>query len=480
LGYSFLARSVSQVDVGAVAGLALLASLFQLLSDFGLSSSLAKFVSELMGRGENPSGYFLSAFVFRASLALALSLLLFSFPERFSVLLFKSVSYSSSVRLLSFDVVLVSLASLLSGFLWGAGRLRVLACCGIASVSARWVAIVLFLLKGFGVWGVVLGWVVGDLVGVALYTVGVSRLRVWDGFTPNLGVFLSVLLRFSLPLYIASLVNFLFSYYDRAVVLAFLPLSDVGVYDVVGKVFGVLVSVTVPFSSALFPYYGSAYGRGERDLIGSAVGRASKYSALVFAPLALGLFSVSRPVLVLFAGEGYEGGAAALSILSLFALVYTVSPALSNLLLIYGRTLTVLLLSLVSVGVSLAALPLLWRFGLCGLAVVKGLSMLSSFALTLWLLSGVACLRFDGRALLKIYCSAAVMTLAVLLVERVWYSAFLLPFYVVVGAAFYALSLRFLSVLDDQDALLLERVFGARVASIACKLLYRRGVAGAC
>ena len=157
LGYSFLARSVSQVDVGAVAGLALLASLFQLLSDFGLSSSLAKFVSELMGRGKNPSGYFLSAFVFRASLALVLSLLLFSFPDRFSVLLFKSASYSSSVRLLSFDVVLVSLASLLSGFLLGAGRLRVLACCGIASVSARWVAIVLFLLEGFGVWGLFWG-----------------------------------------------------------------------------------------------------------------------------------------------------------------------------------------------------------------------------------------------------------------------------------------------------------------------------------
>ena len=40
--------------------------------------------------------------------------------------------------------------------------------------------------------------------------------------------------------------------------------------------------------------------------------------------------------------------------------------------------------------------------------------------------------------------------------------------------------MRFLSVLDDQDALLLERVFGARVASIARKLLYRRGAAGAC
>ncbi|MCC6018807.1 MAG: hypothetical protein LM601_07240, partial [Candidatus Verstraetearchaeota archaeon] len=46
LGYSFLTRCVSQVDVGVLAGLTLLASFFQLVSDFGLGSSLAKFVSE--------------------------------------------------------------------------------------------------------------------------------------------------------------------------------------------------------------------------------------------------------------------------------------------------------------------------------------------------------------------------------------------------------------------------------------------------
>jgi len=44
LGYSFLTRSISQVDVGVVAGLTLLASFFQLLSDYSLNSSLAKFV----------------------------------------------------------------------------------------------------------------------------------------------------------------------------------------------------------------------------------------------------------------------------------------------------------------------------------------------------------------------------------------------------------------------------------------------------
>jgi O-antigen/teichoic acid export membrane protein len=88
---------VSQVDVGVLAGLTLLASFFQLVSDFGLGSSLAKFVSEFRGRGEDPSDYFLSTVVFRFTFAFLLSLLLFLFPDWFSVFLFKTSSYSHLV-----------------------------------------------------------------------------------------------------------------------------------------------------------------------------------------------------------------------------------------------------------------------------------------------------------------------------------------------------------------------------------------------
>ena len=80
LGYSFLTRSVSQVDIGVIAGLTLLATLFQLLSDFGLSSSLAKFVSELRGREEGSLSYLLSALIFRFTIASSSSLPLILFP----------------------------------------------------------------------------------------------------------------------------------------------------------------------------------------------------------------------------------------------------------------------------------------------------------------------------------------------------------------------------------------------------------------
>jgi len=237
-------------------------------------------------------------------------------------------------------------------------------------------------------------------------------------------------------------------------------------------VFSVLVAFAAPFSSALFPYYGSAYGRNDHESMSSALTRASKYSALIFSPPILGLFATSRPVITLFAGQQYEGGYTVLSILYLFALVYSVSPAFSNLLLIYGKTGTILLLSFLPVAVSLLTLPLLRFLGLNGLALMKGFSLLISFILSIHVLSKVVKIRLDSLALLKVFSSSTIIALVVLSVEQLYYSKFLLPFYVVLGGVIYALFLEFLRVLGDEDFAFLQQIFGDKIGLVIGKVLY--------
>ncbi|MEM2914346.1 MAG: oligosaccharide flippase family protein [Candidatus Bathyarchaeia archaeon] len=79
LGYAFLARVITQEEMGVVAGLTLLTALVQLLSDFGLNSAIAKFVSELKGRQTDVSVHVFSAFFFRILLGLLLTLIANSF-----------------------------------------------------------------------------------------------------------------------------------------------------------------------------------------------------------------------------------------------------------------------------------------------------------------------------------------------------------------------------------------------------------------
>jgi ABC-type cobalamin transport system permease subunit len=103
---------------------------------------------------------------------------------------------------------------------------------------------------------------------------------------------------------------------------------------------------------------------------------------------------------------------------------------------------------------------------------MKGLSILISFTLTLYVLSGVVKIRLDKPALTKIYTSSTIMTIAILLIEQTYYSKYLLPLYITLGAAIYTLSLRLLKVIDEQDLNLLKQVFGAKLSTIITKALY--------
>jgi hypothetical protein len=85
---------------------------------------------------------------------------------------------------------------------------------------------------------------------------------------------------------------------------------------------------------------------------------------LIMFPLALGLAATAKPVITLFAGQQYEAGWPILATLALFGLVYGFSPAFSNILLIYGKTKTILLVNLRSVALSLTMLPTLQFLGL--------------------------------------------------------------------------------------------------------------------
>ena len=64
-GFAFMARMITQEEMGVIAGPTLLTSLATLISDFGLNSSILKHVSELGGKGENISNIVVSVATFR-------------------------------------------------------------------------------------------------------------------------------------------------------------------------------------------------------------------------------------------------------------------------------------------------------------------------------------------------------------------------------------------------------------------------------
>jgi len=471
-GLAFLARAITQEDMGTITVLTFILSFIQLISDFGLSQALAKYVAELKGRNEDFSTHFFSSLTFKIPISLLTCLLLFSFSGSISFTFLRSPVLHGLIRLTAIDAFISAAPPLLRSLLLGTGRLKRIAICDVASTAARWSSIALLAYLGYGVYGVVMGWILGDLFSAILYAASSFRTVRFSSSLLNKSISLiPLLLRFSWPLLASSLVLFLYAWYDQALVIAFLPLESVGIYNVSRRAFGVLVGIATALGQSLFPYYGMTYGRRDHEAISIAIKKASRYTMLIIFPLTLGLFSTAKPAITLFAGQQYISGWSILAIMAIFGLTYGISPALSGLLIIYEKTKTVMLMNIASVVFSLILFPAVGIFGLNGLAFMRGASLLLTLILNIYFLSRIVKVEIDKETLAKTVISSAIMASAVFFIQQVYYNKFLLPIYVGIGVIIYIAELRILKILKRSDVELLIQIVGEKNATLIGKLI---------
>ena len=477
-GIAYLARAITQEQMGILAAVTFISSLIQISNDFGLSVSISKYVSELKGRGQDISAHFISAFSFKLPLAITLCTGLYIFSENVSSILLGTATYNNFIKLAAADAFTLSFSPLFYNLLLGTGHLKRIAACQILNSASRWFFIIMLVWNGYGLYGAILGWIIGDLVLLVSFAASSIKLikfnrnllkESWK-LTPSL-------LKFSWPLFAASAVTYLYTWYDRAIVLAFLPLTNLGIYNVNFQAFTVLVGIATALGSSLFPYYGMAYGRNDHKAITAGIKKASRYTAMIICPLTLGLFATAKPAITLFAGQQYEAGWTVLAILSIFALTYSIlsafglSGTFSGLLLIYENTKTLLLLSFIPIISSLVLMPLLSILGLNALALMRGISLVLTLVLTMHFLSKIVNIEIDKQAFTKTLAASATMAATVLAAQQLYYNKLLLPAYVLIGVIVYVAAMRLLKVPNRSDINLIRQILGEKPAKIIAKLL---------
>jgi len=264
-----------------------------------------------------------------------------------------------------------------------------------------------------------------------------------------------------------NIVVFLYSWFDRAALLAYMPLSEVAVYNVAYTAFGVLNAIPTALSTTLFPYFSEHHGKNMDEKVLAAVNTITRYVTLFYTPLALGLMTTANPVLAIFAGEKYAGGYVILAVLSFLGGVAGMGAALGVLLLVYNMTGTILVINVFStvfgVVASILVVPF---FGAVGIAVVKGAVMTASFVLTVIFLRQRVPIRFDEETMWKCWSAALLMALIVGLIALLYPDRILLPAYVLIGGVVYTVALRILRVIEKQDLQVIKNLMGKRAGPI--------------
>ncbi len=459
VAFAFIARLISTSQMGMIAILTLVLGLVQLIAPLALPSAVARFVAEevAQGRRENAAAVFYQS--------TRVTTILSTIPAVVCFLFAANISAALSIRpivfqLLAVDVFLTGgLFQTLANALVGVQKLRDYSLVTIAYTAVRQTLIVGLLVLFHDFSWLVFAWVVSDLLYVLMMAIPVVQALG----PPTFEFGLRRLLRFSIPLMPGNSIGFAYSWYDRALLVPYVSLTDLGIYNATLTAFGVLSAIPGGMATALYPAYAEIQSLRGKAGLEDAIRVASRYVSFIGAPLVLGLFATAKPALALFVGEQYETGSIALQILTFFFALTVLSNAFGSIFMLLGKTATASAATAATVGVSfLLALLLLPIWGINGAALSRGVGMLVSLVFTLALVRREIRLTFDLEALWKSFAAGVGMIAAVWLFQYALYDRLLLPVYVVVGACTYLVGLRFLKAIHPADVELTKQFLGGR------------------
>jgi len=466
-GFSIIARLITKTEMGVYVTLTLIFALVQIAASFALPSAAIKFIAELRGQNDQKSAAGVAFQILRFTLmaSIVFGSIIFLFANQICYLLTKTTEYVETFKILALDVAFAGVLPSFNGIMIGLQKMRELAVLNIFAYVVSKVLSIAFLLVNLGLWGVMLGWLVGDCCGFLLFSGYILR----SFGMPSFGFSLKHMFSFSWPLYLSSWVGYGYNWFDRALLVAYVPLADLGVYNVAATAFAVMASIPGAISTALFPQYSELQGRNGTRSLEKAVLTASRYVCYIVVPLAVGLAATARPAISLFAGRAYEAGAILLAILSLFCAVTCIGAALSDIFSITERTKVSALLTLASVSIGLfLGLVLIPSTGVVGAAFLRGVAMVWSLALVLVVLSRMRLFKMslDLEAFCKSWVASSVMAAVVLGFQFLFYTKYLLPLYVLAGGFIYLVMLRLLKAVRAHDVHLVKVLVGKRFESL--------------
>jgi O-antigen/teichoic acid export membrane protein len=460
--FAAIARILTDVDLGILSALTFVVGISQIVVNLGLPSAATKFIAGLLGKNDHEGAASVCYQTLKVSIILSsvAGVFCFVFSDSLSLLLLKTTDYSILFKILSFDIIVTGFWGGLYAGVIGLQKFREASIFSLIRLVIRQVLILFALLSGYGLVGLVIAWFIGDLFNAIVYSAVIVRSL---GF-PKFNFSLKRMLKFSYPLYFSGIATYAYSWFDQALLLAFLPLGELGVYSVALRAFGALTGIATAITTPLFPKYSEMHGSKGLKSVENAIHSASRYICYIVIPLSFGLLALATPALIAFVGEQYTAATMPLGILCFFFAITCIQMAFSGILLVLEKTWLSLGLTVLNMvfGIAFGVL-LLPSLGIVGVSIARGLTLLFTFVVYTWVLRRRMNLSVDKEAFWKSLVSSLVMITPLLVIQNIWSNAYLLPVYMGLSAVVYIVMLRILKAVRQSDVDLIKLYLGKRL-----------------
>lgn len=149
---------------------------------------------------------------------------------------------------------------------------------------------------------VIITWIIGDLIALMFFLL--FSYDLIDFKIPISKNYYKDLLKFSTPLYISTILSYVFLYVDRYQVLYNSNLSNFATYGAAITASLILMNLPQLISNALLPYYSSSLSISKYNFI-SLFNSTTRVICAVLIPLVIALAMSAEPIIYIFAGEKY-------------------------------------------------------------------------------------------------------------------------------------------------------------------------------
>ena len=453
--FAFAARLLPTVaDLGKVSAITMFSGFLLTVLTFALPSAISKYYSELLGKGlpSDASGVAYTGFKIGALLTLVGASSCLLFAPAISLIFFGSEAEAFLFRLLSLDVLAVFFSQFSSSLLYGSQRFKELSITSIISNLIKTFATISFLFLGFGILGIISGWILADLLYLCLSLFFCREIIQGMGGSFSL----STLLKYSAPIYGSNILSYIQSTIDRYIVLGLVGAHVLGVYSPATTAVLYISSLPGSLASAIFPRASGLFGKGDMRGIIRTTNLTSRYSTIIYSPMAFGLAATALPTIDLFAGSRYVEGAPALAIMAAVSVLLSLHHIVYTYIASVGKTFVFLVSQTVAItACSLISIFLVPQFGATGAAVGRSALVFVNFLTLLLYTNSVISELIDWRTFFFSLVTSSIMSAFVFIFVLVYYSKYLLPAYILVGCVAYLIMLKLLKIINNADLELL-------------------------
>ncbi len=407
--YIFLIETLTQSEVGSVTLLSTILGLFSVILTIGIGPGIQHFVSYHMARNE----YLAVSQILKRVTALSIllgafsSIAIYLLSPGIVFLFYRSdqMSYASTlalVRLLGLVSVFYVINGILSNCLLGLQKFRLTGIIlSLGSLIIYGLPIFLVLLYG-NIDFIVLAWSfaygVVSVVYISFIIRAVTGLKAGTGAPFDF----SLLVRYSIPVFVSSLISYGAAYADRLLVAFLTNTATVAVYNL-----ALLMSTTVaffiaPVNNISLPKLSEFLSISGKDAILRGVNIASSVVSFLYFPVAMIVASLS-PLIIAIIRPDYESAYPAVMIIMVSTSVFVTQNVLTRAISSVRLTNVLVFASAFSfVSNAILSILLIPRLGIVGASLGYASVFVTSFFVLYYFSRKSGIVAFDMGTLSKI------------------------------------------------------------------------------